>query len=112
MTDGLCDLAGLCSAEEFFAALAVPVDPARLAPRRLHVLHRFRAHVAAAGPTPDRETLRACLVRAWAEVSGGTRADFAVFAPRPDAAGRTFVPLAALDTDAPAAPRPPEGAPS
>lgn len=98
-------LAGASSAEEIFAALEVPCDPAVLAVHRLHILKRF-GDALSAHPSPDVETARACLVRACAEVGrpdARRETGFAVFRQQSDASGRAFVPLTALGGVAPAA---------
>ena len=52
MTALIDHLATLSSAEEFFARLAVPFDPAVVRVSRLHILKRFRQYMEKAGLAP------------------------------------------------------------
>lgn len=95
----LPELDGLESAEEFFAALDVPFDPAVIAVSRLHVLRRFGGAVAAlardrpaASEGERRAALREALREAhalFARASPLQAGDFRVLrAARPVTLGR------------------------
>jgi nitrogenase-stabilizing/protective protein len=82
-------LAQLSSAEQIFAALDVPYDPAVLNVSRLHILKRFRDLIATLPEDADPEMLRTPLAQAHAEFAGGQGAKtFKVFKQ-----ARGFVPL-------------------
>lgn len=71
------ELAGLSSAEEFFAHFDVPYDPRILAACRLHILKRFRDYIGALADLDslDAEAQRAVyreqLQHAYADFTSG-----------------------------------------
>lgn len=68
MSDVIADLKRLSAAEEFFAVLGVPYDPARLGVARLHILKRMGAFLdKAAFDGADEATVRAACAASLAE---------------------------------------------
>ena len=103
----LDDLRQLSAAEEFFAYLDVPFDPAVVRVARLHILRRMGEYLNRAGwegldEGGIRAHCRSQLERAYADFVGSTPIAERVFkvhkeavAPKPEPA-KPFVPLAAL----------------
>ena len=103
----LNQLRGLSAAEDFFAALDVPFDPAVVRVARLHILRRMGQYLAGedfAGATDDvvAERCRTVLERAYADFVASSPIDERVFkvlkdavAPQPKKAP-TFVQLGTL----------------
>jgi nitrogenase-stabilizing/protective protein len=71
------DLAGLSSAEDFFAYFDLPYDPRILAACRLHILKRFHDNIAAVAELNERDddaqrtVYREQLERAYADFVSG-----------------------------------------
>jgi len=93
------DLAGLPSAEDFFAYFAIPYDPQIVAASRLHILKRFHDYL---GEIDDLEALadpkpvyRAQLLRAYGDYAGASPAARHIF-PGLLRASRSFVALSSL----------------
>lgn len=103
----LDDLRGLSAAEDFFAYLEVPFDPAVVNVVRLHVLRRMGEYLrdSALAEGDDEVTRRLCrafLAKAYADFLASSPMEQRVFkvhrdAVAPAALGATpFVPLATL----------------
>ncbi len=105
--DMLTQLRELSAAEEFFALLEVPYDPARVNVARLHILRRMGQYLANEdfGGIEDEEIRRVCanhLAQAYEDFIRSTPIDQRVFKVLKEAVGpknvtqKPFVPLAAL----------------
>ncbi|MBS0644578.1 MAG: nitrogenase stabilizing/protective protein NifW [Acetobacteraceae bacterium] len=102
---GLLDqMRGLSAAEEFFALLRVPYDPAVLRVSRLHIMRRmgeYLSHDSLAAMTDDaaREACKATLARAYEDFVHSSPLEQRVFKVLRDAVSpkqAAFVPLSAL----------------
>jgi nitrogenase-stabilizing/protective protein len=95
MTDILETLSTLSAAEEFFAALDVPYEPAVVHVSRLHILKRFNQYlrtrkppVAELPPGEKREACAELLRRAYEDFVRSTPAQEKVFKVFQDADGQ------------------------
>lgn len=99
MTSVLEQMRRLSAAEEFFALLEVPYDPAVLNVARLHILRRMGQYLAAEtlDGQPEEAVRAACrdnLTRAYGEFVSARPVDRPVFKVLQEAARRRgFVPL-------------------
>lgn len=103
MSPLLTQLAEVSSAEEIFALLDLPAEPAVLNVARLHILRRMRDYIAAVpeGASEDeaRTALRTALGKAYADFVASSPLKERVFKVLREAAApkrRGFVPLEAL----------------
>jgi nitrogenase-stabilizing/protective protein len=103
----LDQLRGLSAAEEFFAALDVPFDPAVVRVARLHILRRMGDYLRDAGldemaDAEARDICRAQLQRAYDDFVRSSPIEQRVFKVLKEAvkpaqpAAKPFVPLSAL----------------
>lgn len=101
-TDVLAKLKKLSSAEEFFAGLGVPYEPAVLAVARMHILKRMGEYLGGddLDGLPDRVVIaraRSCLERAYQDFVTSSPLKQRVFKVLKQAAvpkgGAAFVPL-------------------
>ena len=103
----LDELARLSSAEDFFAALAVPYDPAIVDVARLHILRRMGQYlrgsdIAALDDAAARDACRATLSAAYQDFVQSSPIQERVFKVHQDAVKaaaaprRAFVPLSAV----------------
>lgn len=103
MSPLLTQLAGVSSAEEIFALLDLPAEPAVLNVARLHILRRMRDYITAVpeGASEDeaRIALRTALGKAYADFAASSPLRERVFKVLREAASpkrASFVPLEAL----------------
>ena len=107
MTLILDQLRALSAAEDFFAVLEVPYDPAVLSVSRLHILRRMGAYLRAedldgAGEDAARAAARAALAQAYGDFLASSPIAERVFKVHQDAvkparpAPKPFVSLEAL----------------
>jgi len=101
------DLAGLSAAEEFFAFLDIPFDPAVVRVARLHILRRMGQYLRGSefeglSEAEVRELCRSHLRQAYEDFVKSSPIEERIFkvhkeaiAPKPEPA-KAFVPLAAL----------------
>jgi nitrogenase-stabilizing/protective protein len=107
MTSVLEQMRRLSAAEEFFALLGVPYDPAVINVARLHILRRMGQYLAAeALDGQSEEAVRAAcrdnLARAYGEFVSARPADRQVFKVLQEAVRRRgFVPLSDLQLSRP-----------
>ncbi len=100
----LAKLKQMSAAEDFFAGLGVPYDPARLSVVRLHILKRMGEYLATDDleGLPDRVVIARCrsyLERAWSDFKASGPLDQRVFKVLKDAVAppSNFVSLDELE---------------
>lgn len=90
------EMADLESAEDFLDFFGVPYDPTVVTVNRLHILQRFHDYLRGAGKTPEFETWRGLLARAYDDFVRSTPQAEGVFRVFKRAQGIATVPLTAI----------------
>jgi nitrogenase-stabilizing/protective protein len=90
------DLAELQSAEDFLTYFGIEFDKTVVQVNRLHILQRFHDYLSGAGTTPEYETWRYLLNRAYEDFVNSDARKEGVFRVFKRAQGIATVPIAAI----------------
>jgi len=90
------DIAELESAEEFLTYFGIDYDKTVVSVNRLHILQRFHNYLGGAGNTPEFETWRGLLARAYQDFVNSDARTEGVFQVFKRAQGIATIPISAI----------------
>lgn len=90
------EVAALCSAEDFLDYFGIEYDESVVRVNRLHILQRFHDYLRGAGETPQHETWKRLLSRAYEDFVHSDARREGVFQVFKRAQGIATIPLSAI----------------